>query len=56
MTKEPKIAREALQAVRYFEQHGRVVGGVTFKGREFSLIFTNDDTTQIPEVDTVAMS
>jgi len=52
----PTTAKKAEAAIRFFEQHGRKVSGVTIKGTSFSIDFAMPSGQDIPEADLVDMS
>lgn len=52
----PTTAKKAEAAIRFFEERGRMVSGVTIKTGEFSIAFAIPETDKIPEADLVDMS
>jgi hypothetical protein len=52
----PPTAKKAEAAIRFFEQNGRKVSGVTIKGAEYSIDFAAPPAQDIPEADFVNMS
>jgi hypothetical protein len=52
----PTTAKRAEATIRYFEELGRKVSGVTIKGAEFKIDFAGPPAADIPEADLVDMS
>jgi len=52
----PSAAKRAEAAIRFFEDAGREVVGVTIKGTEFKLDFARPEKDAVPSIDLVNMS
>lgn len=52
----PSAAKRAAETIRYFEDQGREVVGVTIKGTEFKLDFAEKTKATGSEVDLIDMS
>lgn len=49
-------AKRAEEAIRFFEDSGREVSGVTFKGTEFKIDFAKQAAKAVNEADLIDMS
>ncbi|MEM6465606.1 MAG: hypothetical protein AAF679_03745 [Pseudomonadota bacterium] len=56
MTDTPFAAKRAEAAIRYFEDAGREVVGVTFKGSQYKIEFAKPEKDAVPAIDLVDMS
>jgi hypothetical protein len=52
----PTAVKRAEATIRFFEERGRRVSGVTIKGSEFSIDFEPQPKSDIPDADLVTMS
>ena len=51
----PPVAKRVETTIRFFEENGREVVGVTIEGTKFHLDFAKPDAPVVPDVDLVKM-
>lgn len=56
MGKHTPTTQRAMDAIKFFEDHGREVASVAIKGTEYRLEFAKPDEDQAPAVDLIDMS